>query len=50
MIEILDAAGVATMPEQLGWPSGLLDEALAHAWMMRNRYTFLDFVAQAIQT
>jgi glycerol-1-phosphate dehydrogenase [NAD(P)+] len=48
MVEILSAAGVATTPEQLGWPSELLSEALAHAWMMRNRYTFLDFAAQAI--
>jgi glycerol-1-phosphate dehydrogenase [NAD(P)+] len=48
MIEILDAAGVPHAPEQLGWPPDLLPEALAHAWMMRNRYTFLDFAAQAI--
>ena len=46
MIEIADAAGVATAPEELGWPSDLLPQALAHAWMMRNRYTFLDFSAQ----
>lgn len=46
MIEIADAAGVPHIPEQLGWPSDLLPQALGHAWMMRNRYTFLDFAAQ----
>jgi glycerol-1-phosphate dehydrogenase [NAD(P)+] len=46
MIEILDAAGVPHNPDQLGWPPTLLPQALAHAWMMRNRYTFLDFAAQ----
>jgi len=45
MIEILSAAGVATAPEQLGWPPRLLDDALVHARMMRNRYTFLDLAA-----
>jgi glycerol-1-phosphate dehydrogenase [NAD(P)+] len=45
MIEILDAAGVPHRPEQLGWPPSLLPQALAHSWMMRNRYTFLDFAA-----
>jgi glycerol-1-phosphate dehydrogenase [NAD(P)+] len=45
MIEVLTRAGVATAPEQLGWPPALLPQALAHAWMMRNRYTFLDLAA-----
>jgi len=45
MIEIATRAGVATAPEQLGWPAALLPQALAHAWMMRNRYTFLDLAA-----
>jgi glycerol-1-phosphate dehydrogenase [NAD(P)+] len=45
MIEIATRAGVATSPEQLGWPPALLPQALAHAWMMRNRYTFLDLAA-----
>jgi hypothetical protein len=45
MIEVLEAAGVPDTPEQLGWPADLLPQALAHAWMMRNRYTFLDFTA-----
>jgi glycerol-1-phosphate dehydrogenase [NAD(P)+] len=45
MVEVLSRAGVATTPEQLGWPPALLPQALAHAWMMRNRYTFLDLAA-----
>lgn len=45
MIELLSRAGVATAPEQLGWPPALIPQALAHAWMMRNRYTFLDLAA-----
>jgi glycerol-1-phosphate dehydrogenase [NAD(P)+] len=43
MIEALDAAGAPTAPHQLGWPEALLDDAIAHAREIRNRYTFLDF-------
>jgi glycerol-1-phosphate dehydrogenase [NAD(P)+] len=45
MVEVATRAGVATSPEQLGWPPALLPQAMAHAWMMRNRYTFLDLAA-----
>jgi glycerol-1-phosphate dehydrogenase [NAD(P)+] len=50
MIEIATRAGVATSPEQLGWPPALLPQAMAHAWMMRNRYTFLDLAAATALT
>jgi glycerol-1-phosphate dehydrogenase [NAD(P)+] len=43
MAEALAAAGALTAPHQLGWPAALLDEAIAHAREIRNRYTFLDF-------
>jgi glycerol-1-phosphate dehydrogenase [NAD(P)+] len=42
MAEALAAAGALTAPHQLGWPAALLDEAIAHAREIRNRYTFLD--------
>ncbi len=43
MAEVLAAAGAPTAPRDLGWPDAQLDEALAHAREIRNRYTFLDF-------
>ncbi len=45
MTEILNAAGAPVSPDQLGWPRLLWANALAHARLMRNRYTFLDFAA-----
>lgn len=47
MQAVLDAAGAPTTPEEIGWPSGLLDEAMRHAREIRNRYTFLDLAAEA---
>lgn len=43
MLEVLLAAGAPTTPAELGWPLGLLEQALLNARMMRDRYTFLDF-------
>jgi glycerol-1-phosphate dehydrogenase [NAD(P)+] len=43
MAEVLAAAGAPSAPRDLGWPDALLDEAIAHAREIRNRYTFLDF-------
>jgi glycerol-1-phosphate dehydrogenase [NAD(P)+] len=43
MSEVLAAAGAPLAPRDLGWPDALLDEAIAHAREIRNRYTFLDF-------
>lgn len=43
MAAVLTAAGAPTAPRELGWPDALLDEAIAHAREIRNRYTFLDF-------
>ena len=43
MIEVLAAAGAPTEPRDLGWPDAQLDDAIAHAREIRNRYTFLDF-------
>lgn len=47
MEAVLVAAGAPTEPAQLGWPEGLVPEAMAHAREIRNRYTFLDFAADA---
>jgi glycerol-1-phosphate dehydrogenase [NAD(P)+] len=41
----LVAAGCPVEPAQLGWPSDLWADALAHAREIRNRYTFLDLIA-----
>jgi glycerol-1-phosphate dehydrogenase [NAD(P)+] len=43
MAGALTAAGAPTAPGQLGWSQALLDDAIAHAREIRNRYTFLDF-------
>jgi glycerol-1-phosphate dehydrogenase [NAD(P)+] len=43
MAEVLAAAGAPTEPRDLGWPDAQLDDAIAHAREIRNRYTFLDF-------
>jgi glycerol-1-phosphate dehydrogenase [NAD(P)+] len=43
MTEVLAAAGAPIAPRDLGWPDAQLDEAMAHAREIRNRYTFLDF-------
>ncbi|HEY0476159.1 MAG TPA: iron-containing alcohol dehydrogenase [Kofleriaceae bacterium] len=43
--EVLAAAGAPATPAELGWPDALLDDALAHAREIRDRYTFLDLVA-----
>lgn len=42
---IFAAAGVPSTAESIGWPPGFLDDALTHAWMIRDRYTFLDLAA-----
>lgn len=41
----LAAAGAPVEPGALGWPAPLFEAALAHAREIRNRYTFLDLVA-----
>ncbi len=45
MTDILVAAGAPLTPGELGWPTQLFDDAVAHAREIRNRYTFLDFAA-----
>lgn len=47
MEKVLAAVGAPATPEALGWPPSLLADALAHAREIRNRYTFLDFAADA---
>lgn len=47
MAKVLAAAGAPATPEALGWTPQLLADALAHAREIRNRYTFLDFAADA---
>jgi glycerol-1-phosphate dehydrogenase [NAD(P)+] len=48
MLEVLAAAGAPTVPPELGWPDALLEEALAHAREIRDRYTFLDFALDMV--
>ena len=43
MADALTAAGAPTSPGDLRWSQALLDDAIAHAREIRNRYTFLDF-------
>jgi glycerol-1-phosphate dehydrogenase [NAD(P)+] len=43
--ECLAAAGAPVEPAALGWPAPLFEAALVHAREIRNRYTFLDLVA-----
>lgn len=45
MERMLVAAGAPTVPEAIGWSRATLDDALAHAREIRNRYTALDFAA-----
>jgi glycerol-1-phosphate dehydrogenase [NAD(P)+] len=42
---VLRAAGAAVTPAELDWPETLFAAALHHARELRNRYTFLDLVA-----
>ena len=44
---ILDAAGAATTPAQLGYPNALFEAAMFHARELRDRYTFLDLAADS---
>jgi glycerol-1-phosphate dehydrogenase [NAD(P)+] len=48
MAETLTAAGAPTAPDHLGWSHALLDDAIAHAREIRNRYTFLDFALDCV--
>lgn len=43
----LAAIGAPIAPADLGWPADLWTDALAHAREIRNRYTFLDLVADS---
>lgn len=47
MAKVLAEVGAPATPEALGWPAQLMADALAHARLIRNRYTFLDFAADA---
>ncbi|MDX2089627.1 MAG: iron-containing alcohol dehydrogenase [Kofleriaceae bacterium] len=44
---VLCAAGAPTTPAELGWSEVFFAAALQHAREIRNRYTFLDLVADA---
>jgi glycerol-1-phosphate dehydrogenase [NAD(P)+] len=48
MAEVLVAAGAPAAPHDLGWPDAQLDDAIAHAREIRNRYTFLDFALDVL--
>jgi glycerol-1-phosphate dehydrogenase [NAD(P)+] len=45
--EVLERAGAPTTPEALGWPQAFYREAVRHARLIRNRYTFLDLAADS---
>jgi len=47
---VLEAARAPTEAAELGWPAALFDDARRHAREIRNRYTFLDFAADAAIT
>ncbi len=43
--EVLERAGAPTTPQALGWPDDFYRDAVRHARLIRNRYTFLDLAA-----
>jgi glycerol-1-phosphate dehydrogenase [NAD(P)+] len=45
--EVLRAANAPTTPGELGWSEVFFTAAMQHAREIRNRYTFLDLVADA---
>lgn len=47
LASVLKEAGAPTQAQELGWPKPLYENALGHAREIRNRYTFLDFAAEA---
>ncbi len=47
LAEVLTQAGAPRSPEDLGWPRDFYAGAVRHARKIRNRYTFLDFAADA---
>lgn len=46
--ESLAAAGAATSPSALGYTDADMSRAIAHARVLRDRYTFLDLAADAV--
>ncbi len=44
---VLEQAGAPTTPQALGWPEDFYREAVHHARLIRNRYTFLDLAADS---
>jgi glycerol-1-phosphate dehydrogenase [NAD(P)+] len=45
LCEVLVQAGAPTTAQALGWPSEFYCEAVRHARLIRNRYTFLDLAS-----
>lgn len=45
--DLLEAAGAPIEPAALGWSTTMFDHALRHAREIRNRYTFLDLLADS---
>lgn len=45
--ELLEAAGAPVEPAALGWSTSMFDHAVRHAREIRNRYTFLDLLADS---
>ncbi len=44
---VLKRAGAPTTPAKIGWPIAFYAQAVSHARLIRNRYTFLDLAAGA---
>lgn len=47
LADVLRRAGAPTTPEELSWPRPFYEEAVRHARVIRNRYTFLDVAGDA---
>jgi glycerol-1-phosphate dehydrogenase [NAD(P)+] len=44
---VLERAGAPTTPGALGWPAKFYRQAVRHARLIRNRYTFLDLACDS---
>ncbi|MEX2647372.1 MAG: iron-containing alcohol dehydrogenase, partial [Alphaproteobacteria bacterium] len=45
--DVLSRAGAPTRPADLGWPDGFYRDAVRHARLIRDRYSFLDLAADS---
>jgi glycerol-1-phosphate dehydrogenase [NAD(P)+] len=47
LADVLRRAGAPTSPDDLGWPRAFYQEAVRHARLVRDRFTFLDLADDA---